>query len=78
VPPTVLEDELGHMIKAAIQTFGDTVHSFVECESYDPGAFAPLYQSSPSPGPAGANGLVAIDHAAVGVEAGELGHWVRF
>lgn len=78
MPPTVLEDERGHMIKAVIQTFGDTVHSLIERESYDPGAFAPLYQPNPSPQPAAANGLVAIDHVAVGVEAGELDRWVSF
>ncbi|HEX5706028.1 MAG TPA: 4-hydroxyphenylpyruvate dioxygenase [Pyrinomonadaceae bacterium] len=78
MPPTVLEDERGHIIKAAIQTFGDTVHSFVERHDYDPGAFEPLYQPNPSPQAPAANGLVAIDHVAVGVEAGELDRWVRF
>ncbi|HEX8559885.1 MAG TPA: 4-hydroxyphenylpyruvate dioxygenase [Pyrinomonadaceae bacterium] len=76
--PTVLEDERGRVVKASIQTFGDTVHSFIERGDYDPQAFLPLYRPNPQRQEPADNALVAIDHVAVGVEAGQLDRWVEF
>lgn len=76
--PTRLEDERGHVVKATIQTFGDTVHSFVEREAYAPDAFLPQYQPNPNPLPPINNSLVGIDHVAVSVESGDLDRWVGF
>ena len=38
--PIVLEDEHGKVIKAAIRTYGDTIHTFVERRNYN-GIFLP-------------------------------------
>eukprot|EP00835_Amoeboradix_gromovi_P002686 NODE_157_length_16664_cov_0.301781.p4 type:complete len:360 gc:universal NODE_157_length_16664_cov_0.301781:9172-10251(+) len=38
--PVVLEDEFGKVIIAAVQTYGDTIHSFVERKNYK-GTFLP-------------------------------------
>ncbi|HJT55669.1 MAG TPA: 4-hydroxyphenylpyruvate dioxygenase, partial [Ktedonobacteraceae bacterium] len=74
--PTVLEDEMGRIIKATIAACGDTVHSFIQRDGFE-GAFFPTYQaidSAPVPG----TGLSAFDHCAVSLPRGELQHWVDF
>jgi len=42
-PPTELKDEHGHAVIATVQTYGDTVHSFVERKNYK-GVFLPGYK----------------------------------
>src|SRR5437867_4981580 len=41
--PTVLEDEHGKVVHSAIAAYGDTVHSFIECENYS-GVFPAVYR----------------------------------
>jgi 4-hydroxyphenylpyruvate dioxygenase len=64
--------------KATIGAFGDTVHSFVQRPRGGP-ACPPGYQALEAP-PAslGAPPLAAVDHVAIAVEEGSLGHWVDF
>lgn len=75
--PTVFEDENGQVLKATIGVYGDTVHSFVQRNSYK-GPFLPGYQKMSRPVPTFDPGLTAIDHIAVSVEEGEMDRWVDF
>jgi 4-hydroxyphenylpyruvate dioxygenase len=82
--PTVIEDESGYLIKATIGAFGDTVHSFIQRESFDEDAatnsvgYPPHFAPLKSPAPVAVTGLDAIDHVAISVPQGELDQWVEF
>jgi 4-hydroxyphenylpyruvate dioxygenase len=75
--PETLADADGEIAVAAIQTYGETIHSLVERRSYEglflPG-FAPL-ESRYNPSPAG---ITHVDHCVGNVEAGRMDEWVRF
>jgi 4-hydroxyphenylpyruvate dioxygenase len=73
--PIVTEDENGRIVVAAVQTYGDTIHRFVERASYKgflPG-FHALNRNASSK-----VGLAAIDHCVGNVEVGRLGYWIEF
>jgi 4-hydroxyphenylpyruvate dioxygenase len=75
--PTVLKDESGEVVIAAIHTYGDTIHSLVERRNYR-GTFLPGYKNvtphySPSP-----VGLQYVDHCVGNVELGAMNQWVKF
>jgi 4-hydroxyphenylpyruvate dioxygenase len=75
--PTVLRDEMGEVVTAAIQTYGDTIHSLVERRNYQ-GAFMPGYvraESRCDPPPVG---LKYVDHCVGNVELGAMNRWVSF
>lgn len=76
-PPRTFEDEHGTVRHAAIQTFGDTVHSLVDRKNYH-GAFLPEYRAWPSRRPDAAPRLRAVDHVACCVDPGTLGQWMDF
>jgi 4-hydroxyphenylpyruvate dioxygenase len=75
--PTVLRDDDGEIVIAAIRTYGETIHSLVERRGYRglfmPGfrAVRPHYQ----PGPVG---LKYVDHCVGNVELGRMNVWVQF
>jgi 4-hydroxyphenylpyruvate dioxygenase len=77
--PYQLEDGDGVLQRAAIATFGETVHSFVSRERYT-GLHSPGFRAaepavrSPLPAP----GLRAIDHVVGNVELGKMDEWVEF
>jgi 4-hydroxyphenylpyruvate dioxygenase len=77
--PEEVEDEGGILQRAAIATYGETIHSFVSRERYR-GLHAPGFraaeppQRSPLPAPA----LRAIDHVVGNVELGRMDEWVEF
>ena len=76
--PTVLEDEHGKAVHATIQAYGDTVHSFIERDSYH-GPFLPGYRSHealPDDGPP--VGIQLIDHIVCNVELGRMNEWAEF
>lgn len=75
--PTILEGQKGRLVKATIQTYGDTVHSFIERRNYH-GAFAPRYHAIKEPPPVEPVGLAAIDHVVGNVELGHMDEWVDF
>jgi 4-hydroxyphenylpyruvate dioxygenase len=75
--PTDFEDEHGRVRKATIAVFGDTVHSFIERDSYN-GPFFPHYQAVNNLPSVGHVGLAAFDHIAIGLEGGKLDQWVDF
>jgi 4-hydroxyphenylpyruvate dioxygenase len=79
--PTLLEDEFGVFEQAAIRTYGDTTHTFVNRDRYR-GVFAPGYlpldPERYSPRTFHPTGLAAIDHIVGNVEEGRMDEWVRF
>lgn len=75
--PTTMKDEHGEVVISAIQTYGDTIHKFVERKNYK-GAFLPgfvakepLFEIKPI-------GLQFIDHCVGNVELGKMNEWVSF
>jgi 4-hydroxyphenylpyruvate dioxygenase len=75
--PTVLRDEEGEVVVAAIQTYGDTIHSLVERRNYR-GAFMPGCQRVESRYNPPSVGLKYIDHCVGNVELGAMNRWVQF
>jgi 4-hydroxyphenylpyruvate dioxygenase len=75
--PTVLRDDDGEIVLAAIRTYGETIHSLVERRGYRglfmPGfrAVRPHYQPEPV-------GLKYVDHCVGNVELGRMNVWVQF
>jgi len=76
--PIVLEDEHGKVIKAAIRTYGDTIHTFVERRNYN-GIFLPgfiawenEFYSVPDVG------LKYVDHCVGNVHLGEMDTYADF
>jgi 4-hydroxyphenylpyruvate dioxygenase len=77
-PPADDTDEHGTIRHAAIATYGETVHSFLDRSGYH-GPFAPRFEPSPLLRPLGAEvGLRKIDHIVGNVEVGELERWVGY
>src|SRR5262249_40889386 len=77
--PTVLEDQHGRVKRAAIYTYGETIHSFIERKNYS-GPFLPGYRAiEPTREQLrGDAGLRAIDHCVGKVELGKMNEWVKF
>jgi 4-hydroxyphenylpyruvate dioxygenase len=76
--PETVSDELGEARLAAIATYGDTIHTFVERGKYS-GLFLPGFVAvagdDPLSRPAG---LKHIDHMVGNVGWGEMDRWVKF
>ena len=79
IEPQKLEDENGYVIKSAIRTYGDTIHSFIERKNYN-GIFLPGYQDAASKAVRGITdvGLRSIDHIVGNVELGKMNYYVNF
>ena len=77
MPPTRTEDAHGHVVRAGIHTYGDTVHLFVERGNYN-GPFLPGYRAWNAPDLADPVGLKFVDHMVGNVELGEMNRWVAF
>jgi 4-hydroxyphenylpyruvate dioxygenase len=78
--PYELSDEHGTLRLAAIGTYGETKHTFVDRSDYS-GHYCPGYVTTGlPPAPAGLPpvALDRIDHVVGNVEAGRLDHWVAF
>lgn len=73
--PREESDEFGVYRTAAIQTYGETLHVFVDRSDYN-GAFAPGYKAISMP--TEPSGLVALDHVVGNVQLGKMNHWVNF
>ncbi len=68
-------DEYGVIRTAAIHTYGEVLHVFVDRSDYN-GAFMPSYQ--PLDLPHESAGLAAIDHIVGNVQLGKMNYWVQF
>jgi 4-hydroxyphenylpyruvate dioxygenase len=75
--PTKLEDDHGEVELAAIATYGDTIHTFVDRSEYE-GAFLPGFVSASANGRTRGVGLTNIDHIVGNVELGRMDQWVEF
>jgi len=77
--PTVRKDDYGKVKLAAIATYGETIHTFVERQDYR-GAFLPGYRpvSTNVPRRARPAGIAGIDHVVGNVELGKMNEWVAF
>ena len=73
--PTSLEDAFGIVRHAAICTYGDTVHSFINRDKYK-GNFMPQFRTENEPGDS--VGVLDIDHAVGNVELGKMNVWVKW
>src|SRR3972149_4416072 len=73
--PREEKDEFGVLHTAAIHTYGEGLHVFVDRSQYK-GPFAPSYQ--PLDKEAKGAGLAAIDHVVGNVQLGKMDHWVNF
>ena len=73
--PHDLSDENGTVRRAAIRTWGDTIHSLISLNDYS-GPFLPGYVAREVAGePAG---LLRIDHIVGNVELGKMNEWAEF
>ena len=75
--PQKVEDENGHIVRAGIHTYGETIHVFIERKNYN-GPFLPgfrKWESDYNPEP---TGLRYIDHMVGNVGWGEMNKWVEF
>ncbi|HKU59079.1 MAG TPA: 4-hydroxyphenylpyruvate dioxygenase [Gaiellaceae bacterium] len=70
-------DDFGVVERAAIATYGDTIHTFVNRADYA-GPFLPGYVSISPNGQTGGVGLTNIDHVVGNVELGKMNYWVEF
>jgi 4-hydroxyphenylpyruvate dioxygenase len=73
--PTTIQDEFGSIRRAAVATYGDTIHSFIDRSKYK-GAFLPGFRATgeqPKAGP-----LLYIDHVVGNVALGDMNRFVAF
>jgi len=76
-PPKTIKDENGEVVLAAIRTYGDTIHTFVERKNYK-GVFMPGYEAAKSQMEIKPTGLKYVDHCVGNVELGKMNDWVEF
>jgi 4-hydroxyphenylpyruvate dioxygenase len=75
--PHVKSDDHGHVVLASIQTYGDTIHTFVERSNYA-GPFLPGFLAVDSDPIARPVGLLHVDHMVGNVGWHEMDEWVNF
>ena len=76
--PEIVEDEGGKVVVAAIRTYGETRHTFIQRKDYS-GVFLPGYVARPPlVAPAAKRLFQAIDHVVGNVELGHMDEWVGF
>ena len=75
--PKVMKDAHGEVKVASIQTYGDTIHTFVERKNYT-GPFLPGFVAAKSKFSVRTTGLQFVDHCVGNVELGKMNEWVKF
>ena len=75
--PHSISDDNGEVKIAAIHTYGDTIHKFVERKNYN-GPFLPGFKEAKSPFKVKPVGFEVVDHCVGNVELGKMNEWVRF
>jgi 4-hydroxyphenylpyruvate dioxygenase len=75
--PSVMKDEHGEIVTAAIHTYGETIHSLVERRNYN-GLFMPGFEARESVYKPAPVGLKYVDHCVGNVELGAMNKWVKF
>ena len=69
--PREIKDDNGEAVVSAIETFGDTIHSFVERKNYN-GSFLPGFEKDDLELESVSTGLVHIDHVVGNQPDGEM------
>ncbi|HEX8409030.1 MAG TPA: 4-hydroxyphenylpyruvate dioxygenase [Thermoanaerobaculia bacterium] len=69
------QDERGAIRRAAIKTYGDTIHSFISYKGYE-GPFLPGYTPAAAEGTP--VGIAAVDHMVGNVELGAMSKWCEW
>ena len=78
VEPYWVEDEFGRVELAAIATYGENLHTFVNRDDYA-GPYLPGYRSVSEDGGAHRGvGLETVDHVVGNVELGRMNYWVEY
>ena len=75
--PRWLEDDHGRVQVAAIATYGEVRHTFIQRDEYQ-GAFLPGYAHRADPNRGPDNMLLGIDHVVGNVQLGHMEEWVHF
>ena len=75
--PLSMTDADGEVIVSGINTYGDTVHLFIERKNYK-GAFMPGYREWKSSYNPLETGLLYVDHCVGNVGWNQMNKWVRF
>lgn len=75
--PHDIEDEHGTLRRAAIATYGDTIHSLVSRVNYE-GVFMPGFVEKESTLQVEPVGVEFVDHCVGNVEKGKMNKWVDF
>jgi len=76
--PARLPQTVNTVTRASIGTYGDVIHTFVECQNFA-GTFLPGFVSQNANDTVSRPvGLTHIDHIVGNVELGKMNHWVRF
>ena len=76
--PHDISDEHGTIRKAAIATYGDTIHTLINRVDYD-GVFMPGFKEAGSPlDSIDPVGIQFVDHCVGNVEEGQMNTWVDF
>ena len=75
VDPHDIHDDHGTVRRAAIHTYGDTIHSLISYQDYD-GAFLPGYEPAEIAGESA--GLLVVDHIVGNVELGKMNEWAEW
>jgi 4-hydroxyphenylpyruvate dioxygenase len=75
--PSVIKDEHGEIVSAAIHLYGDTIHSLIERKNYR-GLFMPGFVAKESVFKPVTVGLKYVDHCVGNVELGAMNKWVKF
>ncbi len=73
--PKDVSDAHGTVRRAAVKTYGDTIHSFISYKDYK-GPFLPGYEPAEVPGDAA--GLLVVDHIVGNVELGKMNTWAEW
>ncbi len=73
--PHDLKDSLGIVRRAAIRTYGDTIHSLLSRRGYS-GPFLPGYAEQQISGDDA--GILRVDHMVGNVELGQMNRWAEF
>ncbi|MEJ7616572.1 MAG: 4-hydroxyphenylpyruvate dioxygenase [Pyrinomonadaceae bacterium] len=73
--PHEVRDQHGSILRAAIGTYGDTLHTLISYKDYA-GPFLPGYAAAESSGEDA--GIVRIDHIVGNVELGGMNEWADF
>jgi len=76
-PPETITDQFGSVVTAAIKTYGETIHTFVERKNYN-GPFLPGFVAVDKPALSTPIGLKHIDHCVGNVGWGEMNEWVNY